>query len=365
MDEEELLRLAESITASNESLEQVVQTAQRQYVQLKKQIPGLTTLSSPGPSSTQRQPPDTKLTITRYVDGDLRVYQAPNDAETSLESVATFDIQSNGEAVDCTVAPNLRRAAYASRNEVVCIDQDSTVLWSSDLEPHSTQLYGHHPSCAFSIDETKVWVYRPDAMAGRLGHDTLAVLDADTGNVVTKADLDTVGHGANITQHPDGQHILLGVGEGQDGAKIFRAALTSEGIELHSYGWTDRCLVDLASDGRQFMTVDHGRRDVAFHRFPDGEVVLRLSVADFEHQDGVAIDWTGGFLSPPVAVVTVLGEDDEEEWQHYHRVDLRTGLLMGHFEMNCPVGSDFMPLGDGSWIISRFQGDPVRIQDYP
>lgn len=356
------MRSAESIAATNRILQQIYKAQQRRRVVLKKQIAGSTTLASPGSLFAQPQRPNPKLTITRYQDADLRVYQVSSNinVEEPLEPVSTFNIQSNDEIADCTVGLNLRRAVYATRNKVVCIGQESTVLWSRDLEPLSTRFYGHRPGCAFFLDGTKLWVYRPDAMAGRYRLDTLEVLDADTGEVVDKADLDTVGHGANLMQHPDGQHLLIGIGEGQDGAKIFRAALTDDGIELHLYEWTDRCLVDLAPDGRLFITIHHGWRDVACHRFPDGDVVLRLPVVDFGYRDDAATDWSGGFLSPQVAVIAVVGETDGQEWRHYHRVDLLTGQPMGRFEPNCPEGSDFELLGDGSWITSTFDGNLVR-----
>jgi hypothetical protein len=360
MDDEALLALADSLAPSNEALK-------RQHVVLKKQVAGFATpLSSPQPTASPSQPPDTKPTLTRYLDRDIRVYHVSRGVEGPLEPVATYRIESTSETpcADHTVSSNLRWAAYTTRNSVVCIDQESDMLWSSALEPHSTQLWGHYPSCASFLDGTKLWIYRPDAMAGRRGHDMLVVLHADTGDLLAEAKLDTVGHRAELLQHPDGQHVLVCIGEGQDGAKMFRAALTDDGINLYSYGWTDRCLVDLASDGRRFMTVDHGRNDVAFHRFPDGEVMLRLPVTAFGYQEYESfVDWSGGFLNPDVAIITVMGETDGREWRHYHRVDLHTGSPQGRFEPNSRDGCDFELLGDGTWVISRVGGDPVRFHD--
>ncbi|KAL6408564.1 uncharacterized protein AUP68_08424 [Ilyonectria robusta] len=305
-----------------------------------------------------------KPTTTRYLDGEVRAYQVSDDVGGPLEPVATYRIEAADDILDHAVAPDLRRAAYTTRNSVVCIGQDGGVLWHYDLEPRSSQLYGFTPSCDFSLDGTRLWVYRPDAMADRGDHDMLVVVRADTGEVLAEADLDTIGHGAQHVQHPDERHVLLEVGEGQDGVNIFRAALTGDGLDLHSYGWIDRCLVDVAPDGRCFMTVHHGQTgqtDVAFHAFPDGEVVLCLPVAAFGYQGNEAsIDWSGGFLDQDIAIVTIIGNTDDQEWRHHHRVDLRTGAPLGRFEAHSRHGDDFKPLGDGTWITSDRDGNPVR-----
>ncbi|KAH7108801.1 hypothetical protein B0J13DRAFT_570171 [Dactylonectria estremocensis] len=305
-----------------------------------------------------------KPTTTRYLDGEVHAYQVSGGVGGPLEQVATYRIEAADEILDHAVAPDLSRAAYTTCNSVVCIGQDGHVLWRYDLEPRSTQRYGFTPSCDFSLDGAGLWVYRPDTMADRGDHDMLMVLHADTGEVVAEADLDTTGHGVQHVQHPDGRHVLLEVGEGQDGVHIFRAALTGDGLDLHSYGWIDRCLVDVAPDGRWFMTVHHGQMgltDVAFHAFPDGEVVLCLPVAAFGYQGSEAfIHWSGGFLDADMAIVTTIGKADDQEWRHHHRVDLRTGAPLGRFEPHCRHGYDFKPLGDGTWIASDPDGNPVR-----
>ncbi|KAM5354105.1 hypothetical protein ACJ41O_000755 [Fusarium nematophilum] len=299
--------------------------------------------------------------ITRYLGGEVRAYQASGGVGGPLEPLATYRIESDDKILKHAVAPDLSRAAYTTRNSVVCVSQDGDLLWRYDLEPRSTRLYGHTPSCAFSLDGTGLWVYRPDAMAGRGHRDIWVVLRVDTGEVIAEADLDTVGHGGQHIQHPNGQHVLLEVGEGQDGVNIFRAVLTDNRLDLHSYGWIDRCLVDLAPNGRWFMTVAHGQNDIAFHAFPDGEVVLRLPITAFGYYDDESfIDWTGGFLDQDIAIVTIIGETDDQEWHHHHRVDLRSGAPLGRFEAHSRDRYDFEPLGDGTWITSDPNGNPVR-----
>lgn len=200
------------------------------------------------------------------------------------------------------------------------------------------------------------------------GPDLLVVLDASSGAEIAREELDSVGQGATIAVHPDGRNILFDVGEGQDGAKMYRAVLAGDSneIDLYPYGWEDRCLLDMAPDGRTFMTVDHDLGDAAFHAFPGGDVLLRVSVEDFGYEgdedDEACIHYIGGFLDLNTAVVTVKGETGDEEWLRYHTVDVRTGAHLGRLDVHShdDEAEDFQPLGDGTWVESDADGNVVR-----
>lgn len=304
-----------------------------------------------------------KLTTTRYLHGEIRAYHASGSVYGPLEPAATYRVECSDEQLSHAVAPNLDQAVYTTSHSVVCISQNNDLLWHYDLEPRSTQRHLRDPRCLFSLDGAWVWVYRPDAMCGR-GSDLLVVLRADTGEEVARTELDSVGEGAELALHPDGQHILLDVGEGQDGVKLYRAAFTGDDIDLHSYGWNDRCLIDLAPDGQWFMTVDQGRYDVTFHVFPSGKVVLQVPVETFGYEyfgdDEAGMEWNGGFLNADNAVVTIAGEKDDKEWHRHYIIDLRTGTPRGRFEAYSRDKYDFEPLGDGTWIVSGPDSGAVR-----
>ncbi|KAJ5180111.1 hypothetical protein N7492_003321 [Penicillium capsulatum] len=302
-------------------------------------------------------------TITRYLDGTLHIYQVTVHAE-SLTPVASYSINTDDKELNHAIAPGLERLVYATNHSIVCLDQKGNVQWRYAFEPASTERWIRPPECAFSLDGAWLWVYRPDAMNDR-GPDLLAVLHASTGQVAATIELDSVGEAGWIILHPDGRHILLGVGEGQDGGKVYLATLSAnhDRVNLHHYGWNDRALIDISPDGNRFMTVDHGRDDVAFHAFPSGEVMLRLPVAAFNDADEEAlIDYTGGFIHSDIAVVTLAGETDDEEWHRHYPIDLHSGQPQGSFEAHSQNSYDFEPLGDGTWIVSDESGRPVRLQ---
>jgi hypothetical protein len=284
-------------------------------------------------------------------------------APGALEPVAVFQPQPGDEVVESAVWPDLERVVYTTLHGVVCLTRAGDLVWASDFEPHSDQRHGHRPGCALSLDGRTVWVYRPDAMAERGSADQWVVHDAYSGAVLVRRELETVGHGAGHHVHPADGSVYLDIGEGQDGSVILRGAAGAEGeVEFVTYPWSDRCLIDLAPDGQQFMTVDHGQADVTFHRHPNGEALLTLPVEAFGYDpEETFVEWSGGYLTPDLAIVTLGGESqDGEEWFRYHLIDVHTGTLSGEIAVEVTNPYELVPLGDGSWLTNGPDGNPVR-----
>ncbi|WP_017241990.1 hypothetical protein [Streptomyces sp. SS] len=306
--------------------------------------------------------------ITRHRDGWIHAYVIDSDVFGVLEPAAVFQARPGDEVVASVVRPDLERVVYATLNGVVCLGRAGGLVWKTDFEPHSDRPYGHVPDCALSRDGRTVWVYRPDAMAGRGGGDQWVVHDADTGAVLARWELKAVGHAGNHHVHPVDGSVYLDIGEGQDGSVVLRGAVGVDGeAEFVTYPWWDRCLIDLAPDGRQFMTVDHGQADVVFHHHPSGDVLFTLPAEAFGFDpETTSIEWSGGYLTPDLAVVTLGGEgQDEEEWFRCHLVDVRTGTLSGDFPVETDNAYELVPLGDGSWLTDGADGTPVRWTGLP
>jgi hypothetical protein len=311
------------------------------------------------------RPPRSLQIRTRLVAGRIRAYDLTAGSLGVLSPAATFPPSPGDDVIDHAVSADLRHAVYTTLNHAVRVTRDGTEIWRSAFEPPSTERYGHRPSCVLSLDDRVVWVYRPDAMAGRNRPDRWVALDADTGLVIAEAELKTVGHGGGQFRHPDGKHLFLDVGEGQDGAVVFRGTLDGDRIDLVTYPWADRCLIAPAPDGTGFMTVCHDQTDVAFHGHPDGEVTLRFPVEAFGHDpDDAYVEWNGGYLTPDTAVVTISGEtEDEHEWFRHYRVDLRSGRVGAEFDGHAADAYDLEPLGDGTWLTTDTSGHPIRWSD--
>ncbi|MGW4877751.1 hypothetical protein ACWEPI_14440 [Streptomyces sp. NPDC004262] len=311
------------------------------------------------------QSPRPRQTVTRLVGGHICAYEPTADAMGVLAPAAVFPPSPADDVAGRAVASDLRRAYYTTLDAAVCVTADGTEVWRSPFEPRSDRRHGHRPGCVLSSDQRVLWVYRPDAMAGRDRPDQWVALDAGTGAVVAQADLDTVGHGGLQLPHPADGHVLLDVGEGQDGSVVYRASLTGSRMDLVAYPWDDRCLIDLSPDGQQFMTIDHGQADVAVHTYPDGAVRFTLPVDAFGHDpDEICMEWSGGYLTQDTIVVTLAGEtEDEQEWFRHYRVDALSGQVRAVFEAHTDNPYDIQPLGDGSWLTTDTSGHPVRRTD--
>jgi hypothetical protein len=306
------------------------------------------------------QPPKV---ITRHRDGRIHAYVVDSGVFGTLEPAAVFQPQAGDEVVESVVRPDLERVVYTTLNRVVCLTRAGDLAWASAFEPHSDVRYGHRPGCALSLDGRTVWVYRPDAMAERGSVDQWVVYDADNGAVLARRELETVGHGAGHHVHPADGSIYLDIGEGQDGSVILRGTTGADGEpEFVTYPWSDRCLIDLAPGGQQFMTVDHGQGDVTFHRHPSGEELLTLPVEAFGYDpEEIFVEWSGGYLTPDTAVVTLGGESqDGDEWFRYHLINVHTGKLSGEIGVDVTNPYELEPLGDGSWLTNGPDGHPIR-----
>ncbi|MEU4097349.1 hypothetical protein [Streptomyces sp. NPDC026673] len=306
--------------------------------------------------------------ITRHRNRRIHAYVVDPGVFGALEPAAVFQPRPGDEVVESAVWPDLERVVYTTPNGVVCLTRAGGLVWTSNFEPYSDRRHGHRPGCALSLDGRTVWVYRPDAMAGRGGGDQWVVHDADSGAVLVRRELETVGHGAGHYVHPVDGSNYLDIGEGQDGSVILRGTARAGGeAEFVTYPWWDRCLIDLAPDGQQFMTVDHGQGDVAFHRHPSGQVLFTLPVEAFGYDpEETFVEWSGGYLTPDLAVVTLGGEGQgEEEWFRYHLIDVRTATLSGEIAVEVTNPYELVPLGDGSWLTNGPDGTPVRWSHTP
>ncbi|MBM7857508.1 hypothetical protein [Lentzea nigeriaca] len=277
------------------------------------------------------------ITPARYSDGAIH---APGDV--------TFPVAAKPR--DQAVAPDLTRAVYTTDNELVCVDRIGVVRWRHAFGVFRTKVRIVRAGCVFSLDGKTVWLFQPDATGHwNDGSDTWHVLDAATGVVLASADLGTAGQG-NQHVHPGGTDVLVDVGEGQDGSFLFRGRLNNNTLEVVPYPWENRVLVAFATDGHHFMTVHHEQHDVAFHTYPDGEVVMRVTVTDLGYDENARLEWTGGYLDADTAFVVAGVEGDDEEWFRHHLIDVRTGAHLGPFDAHTDDAYGVIPAGGGAWL---------------
>lgn len=296
------------------------------------------------------------------VDGRLHLYDLSQNGVGSLQPVASFEVPAELGALDGYAAhPMLDGLVYATATQAVRVGADGRVRWRIDLgmptDPKSVCDVG----CGFSIDGEFVWLYVPDALLDR-GPDRLLVLDA-SGTTVAQTRLDTVGHGAGLQAHPDG-HMIVDVGEGQEGIHILRCRTEAGVVLVEEYPWIDRVLIGFSPDGSRFMTrrprVSGGRR---VPRLSQREVVAAVTKTDLgDYDDEASIEWTGGYLDPTTAMMAVVGydEDTDEDWHRCHLVDADSGRVRGVWHVDAEDAPNIKPLGDGTWLHLRHNQLPQR-----
>src|SRR5438132_8235846 len=146
----------------------------------------------------------------------------------------------------CGVSPDLTRVAVSGRDRIRVVDEQGAVLWSVSHSPWGTD-YSYAGSCGFSLDGRQVWATVPDTALGTEVHDGLWdddldadqpsgagrwgrpeswgdqwwVLDATTGAILGRGWLGAAATGSRVLAHPDGVHMGLDLGEGQDGSRIY------------------------------------------------------------------------------------------------------------------------------------------------
>ncbi|GIE86395.1 hypothetical protein [Actinoplanes regularis] len=291
--------------------------------------------------------------ISRRTDAGIQVF------DESLEPLRVFPLPEF--AGSWSISSGRDSLVYATCDEVVRLGPDGGEQWRFEFDPPGPGGETNMSDATFSADDSLVWVYAPSLLSGRAETDEWIVLDAATGEPRSRLPIATAGQGGQQFPLGDGR-MMLDVGEGQDGSRIF---LASPGDNVHDYGWDDRVLIDVAPGRRQFMTVDHqGQEDMILHAFPGGETLFRLAVADFGEDPEIGVvEWTGGYLDDETAVVVVYGEEEDTGgpwWRHY-RVDTRSGKVLGDLGIVTIDETDLEPLGDRTYLITDTDGTLRRM----
>ncbi|MEH0822750.1 MULTISPECIES: hypothetical protein [unclassified Micromonospora] len=305
----------------------------------------------------------------------------------SLGPYVTFPIAGWTKRASGDIAPDGTSVVYATQTEVACVLADGTVRWQIPLDPPAHSSIGR-ADCAFSLDGKQLWLYLPDAMLGR-GEDCWRVLDPADGTLIAETTLPTVGQGAVHAMHPDGQQVILDVGEGQDGLYLFRGSLDGGRLVVEPYSWHDQGCAAMAPDGLSFMTLSHEEDEITFWTFPEGQRQLSLTLdafgppiagvngadntelddadendeqddefaADVEVEDLARFGFDGGYLDAARAMILVDDTGDMEEHRHF-LVDVATGRPLT--QLRVAATETPMLLGDGSWLSIGDEGKVTR-----
>ncbi|MPY34148.1 hypothetical protein FNH09_23730 [Streptomyces adustus] len=212
--------------------------------------------------------------------------------------------------------------------------------------------YGsEHGSCRVSDDGRFVWAHVVPAPGEQDWLECWVVLDARDGREVARLPLDSAASGSHHISHPDGLHMGLCIGMGQDGILLHWARWDGEKLT----GWDlndtlDRILMDVHPGHPGFLTVEHYGTDLRLHAL-DGTVLAEGEPESSDDEDPPCWDYGCGFVDADTVIASTVDSDDDPDWARHWLLDARTLRTRG--AITYPTGrvdSYVCPLGDGTWL---------------
>ncbi|MFB7469590.1 hypothetical protein [Kitasatospora sp. NPDC056184] len=264
-----------------------------------------------------------------------------------------------------SVSPDGSFAVFTDQRAVRAVARDGSLLWEY---PHacwgcgSSQAHTdggpevcpgpEHGSCLVSDDGRFVWAHIASVSAAEHSREHWVVLDAGDGGESARLPLrDSTALGSHQLAHPDGVHVALDIGMGQDGVLVHWARW--DGAELD--GWVvshhlDRILADVHPGHPGFLTVEDNGADLRLHGL-DRTVLAEREPEQGEDEDPPCWDHGCGFVDADTVIASTVDSDGAPERARHWLLDARTLGIRGTVDYPAgPVDSYVRPLGDGTWL---------------
>ncbi|MEV2272329.1 hypothetical protein [Nonomuraea africana] len=270
------------------------------------------------------------------------------------------------EAWEAAVGPDGDVGVFCHDGAVRAVAPSGAVLW--EHRGHERQSPSvNRSSCRVSDDGRHVWVLLPGASCAAVWRhdgepypyagDEWLVLAAHTGRVVARATLGCAAVGTQHLPHPDGRHMGLGVGEGQDGLRVYWGRLEEDGLRVWPHEDDYRILVDVHPNGLSYLTWAPPD-EIAWHSFPGGIVMRRLEAADAWRPAVGEAYWDDcGYVDAGTLIATATLYAETPEDARHLLIDAFSGEVRGDVRYPGPVPRSARPLGDGTWLTA--EGDTL------
>ncbi|MFC9272723.1 hypothetical protein ACFTXJ_33660 [Streptomyces zhihengii] len=270
-----------------------------------------------------------------------------------------------------SVSPDGTFAVFSGQRAVRAVARDGRTLWEHPHacwgpelgHPHTGDAQqvcrgSEHGSCRVSDDGRFVWAHVVAEPEGDADPEYWVVLDARDGRETGRLPLDSCASGSHHLSHPDGVHMGLCVGMGQDGVLTRWARLDGpRPVFREAGGGEDRILVDVHRDHPGFLTVEHYGEDLVLHA-PDGTVLAEGAPLPPEDPDDDPAFWDYGcgFVDADTVIASTTDSDEDPAGRHW-LLDARTLRVRGMVAYPPGRGGGHVrPLGDGTWLTF----DPAR-----
>ncbi|MFB7241644.1 hypothetical protein ACFCYX_04120 [Streptomyces populi] len=207
-----------------------------------------------------------------------------------------------------------------------------------------------HGSCRVSDDGRLVWahvVLGPEED----WQECWVVLDARDGRELARLPLDSAASGSHHLSHPDGLHMGLCIGMGQDGVLLHWARWDGEELTCWDLDEaSDRILMDVHPGHAGFLTVEHYGADLTLHAL-DGTVLAEGVPEPSDEEDPPCWDYGCGFVDADTVIASTVESDEDPDRALHWMLDART--LRVRDAVVYPTGrvrGYARPLGDGTWL---------------
>jgi hypothetical protein len=265
-----------------------------------------------------------------------------------------------------SVSPDGRFAVFSGQRAVRAVGADGKTLWEYRHgcwgpevgHPHTGDEQEvcrglEHGSCRVSDDGRLVWAHVVAEPEPENWQERWVVLDARDGRELAWLPLESAAAGSNHLSHPDGVHMGLCIGMGQDGILLHWARWDGEKLT----GWDvneglDRILTDVHPGHPGFLTVEHYGADLRLHAL-DGTVTAEREPepADGGDEDETYWDYGCGFVDADTVIASTADSDRCPERARHWLLDAHTLRIRGVVTYPTgPVDGDVRPLGDGTWL---------------
>ncbi|MDI2127980.1 hypothetical protein [Yinghuangia seranimata] len=271
--------------------------------------------------------PGASAWLAHTEDGELLVL---DDSLATVRRIALPSDWKGGHAV----APDLSFVAASGPDRVCVLDMTGRQIWS---HPHADWEFEESGSCVVSTDARAVWAVLRTEEA-----DVCALFDAKDGTVRRSAALPAQTVGSELLPHPDGIHVGVASGHGDDAYRIFLVASDGTGPARELPASEEpRILIDIQPGSGLMLTTPYGDGPLALLRSPDGGIVAARQPGTLLPGDDEVFDFYAGFLGPD----RVLAASSDQRHLVFSVPDLR------------PVAEiEYPDTTERAWLVVRHDG---------
>ncbi|GAB2328909.1 hypothetical protein STREPTOSP366_40810 [Streptomyces variabilis] len=265
-----------------------------------------------------------------------------------------------------SVSPDGTFAVFSGQRSVRAMGRGGKTLWVYRHDcwgpevghPHTGDEQevcrgSEHGSCGVSDDGRFVWAHVVVEPEPGGWEERWVVLDARDGRELAWLPLtDSAAAGSNHLSYPDGVHMGLSIGMGQNGILLHWARRDGEKLT----GWDvneslDRILTDVHAGHSGFLTVEHYGADLRLHALDGTVIAEREQPEPAEGEEETYWDYGCGFVDADTVIASTADSVRYPERARHWLLDAHTLRIRG--VVAYPTGSvdgDVRPLGDGTWL---------------